>query len=217
MLMVLACHKSDPAALPSIFSGVKTMRTNRPNAFYRLSALLAGFVACAWSGIAASRAAEDQRPVSVQLSFDRPLDAGMAPFVLAADRGLFGAEGLSVRMTLANGSPEAIARVASGESNGRIVLPQDTSIAAFALNDESFVAERVGGRRKSSVVRVIIAFREDHVRGICVGNLEYFQRGSGSAHCYSSGRPSGVRYRSIRSRTVQELLTVVLVPLRANT
>jgi NitT/TauT family transport system substrate-binding protein len=116
MLMAGVSQERSTAALPPIFPKVKTMRANRLHAFYCLSALLAGLVACAWSGIAASRAAQDQRPVSVQLSFDRPLDASMAPFVLAADRGLFGAEGLSVRMNLADGSPEAIARVASGES-----------------------------------------------------------------------------------------------------
>src|SRR5438094_1420512 len=58
-------------------------------------------------------------------------------------------------------------RVASAESNGRIVLPQDACITALTLNDESFVAERVGVSWKSGVVRVIIAFNEDHIRGVC--------------------------------------------------
>src|SRR5215831_11627284 len=102
-------------------SGVKRMRANRLHAVYCLSALLAQLVACAWTSMAASRAREDQRPVSVQLSFDRPLDASMAPFVLAAASGLFGAEGVSVRMNFANGSPEAIARVASGESEFALI------------------------------------------------------------------------------------------------
>jgi NitT/TauT family transport system substrate-binding protein len=53
-------------------------------------------------------------PVAVRLAFDRPLDASMAPFVLATSRGLFAAEGLSVATSFAQGSPEAIALVTSG-------------------------------------------------------------------------------------------------------
>ena len=45
----------------------------------------------------------------------------MAPFVLAAHRGLFAAEGLSVANHFAEGSPEAIARVASGASELALV------------------------------------------------------------------------------------------------
>ncbi len=40
----------------------------------------------------------------------------MAPFVEAANRGLFAAEGLTVSTSIANGSAEAIARVATGAS-----------------------------------------------------------------------------------------------------
>jgi NitT/TauT family transport system substrate-binding protein len=83
--------------------------------------LLAALVAWAWTDILASRAAEDHRPVSVQLSFDRPLDASMAPFVLAVSRGLFAAEALSVNINFASGSPEAIARVAAGDSEFALV------------------------------------------------------------------------------------------------
>jgi NitT/TauT family transport system substrate-binding protein len=57
----------------------------------------------------------------VQLSFDHPLNAGMAPFVLAASRGLFAAEGLAVTTEIAGGSADAIARVASGASEFALV------------------------------------------------------------------------------------------------
>ena len=67
-------------------------------------------------------AAEANTPlVAVQLAFDRPLDAGMAPFVLAASRGLFASEGLSVTTDIASGSADAIARVASGSSEFALV------------------------------------------------------------------------------------------------
>jgi NitT/TauT family transport system substrate-binding protein len=72
-----------------------------------------------------SRAAQDNtgdanagpRPTGIQLAFDRPLDASMAPFVVAASRGLFAAEGLAVATRIAGGSADAIGRVASGASD----------------------------------------------------------------------------------------------------
>jgi NitT/TauT family transport system substrate-binding protein len=69
-------------------------------------------------GLARNSRAEDetQPPLAIQFSLDRPLDAGAAPFVLAASRGLFGSEGLMVTTNIASGSPDAIARVASGSS-----------------------------------------------------------------------------------------------------
>jgi NitT/TauT family transport system substrate-binding protein len=78
----------------------------------------------ALSGMAAapSGAAEaNGPPVAVRLSFDRPLDASMAPFVLAASRGLFASEGLAVTTDVAGGSADAIARVASGSSEFALV------------------------------------------------------------------------------------------------
>jgi NitT/TauT family transport system substrate-binding protein len=70
------------------------------------------------SGLAGESRADDEarRPLAIQFSLDRPLDAGAAPFVLAASRGLFSAEGLAVTTDIASGSPDAIARVASGAS-----------------------------------------------------------------------------------------------------
>jgi len=60
-------------------------------------------------------------PITVQLAFDRPLDSSMAPFVLAASRGLFASEGLLVSTDIASGSADAIARVASGSSEFALV------------------------------------------------------------------------------------------------
>lgn len=75
-------------------------------------------------GIAAigAHAAEDSRPVTaLQLSFDRPIDAVGAPFLVAVTQGLFRAERVSVSTNVASGSPEAIARVAEGSSDVALV------------------------------------------------------------------------------------------------
>ena len=82
--------------------------------------VLMAVLACVVAG--PGQAAEDGRPPpSLQLTFDRPLDASMAPFVVAASRGLFAAERLSVTTNVATGSPDAIARVASGASDLALV------------------------------------------------------------------------------------------------
>ena len=75
------------------------------------------------SGAAAGqrRRAKLGQPIAIEFSFDRPIDASAAPFVLAASRGLFGAEGLAVTTNIASGSPEAIARVAAGASDFALV------------------------------------------------------------------------------------------------
>jgi NitT/TauT family transport system substrate-binding protein len=65
--------------------------------------------------------AEGAHPLTVTLSFDRPLNAGEAPFVVAMTDGLFAAEGLTVITNTTAGSPEAIARVASGASEFAMV------------------------------------------------------------------------------------------------
>ena len=73
-------------------------------------------------GAGASRAASEVRqPIAIQLSLDRPLDAGAAPFVMASARGLFSAEGLAVTINTVTGSPAAIARVAEGSSDFAVV------------------------------------------------------------------------------------------------
>jgi NitT/TauT family transport system substrate-binding protein len=81
-------------------------------------ALLTGLLGLACFGPGESRAEGDVRqPIAIRFSFDRPIDASAAPFVLAASQGLFGSEGLAVTTTIASGSPDAIARVATGSSD----------------------------------------------------------------------------------------------------
>jgi NitT/TauT family transport system substrate-binding protein len=95
------------------------MRVPQTLAVPRRHVLIAGL---AYLVAGPGRAAEDARPAfNLQLTFDRPLDASMAPFVVAANRGLFAAERLSVTTSVANGSAEAIARVASGASELALV------------------------------------------------------------------------------------------------
>lgn len=53
---------------------------------------------------------------ALRLSLDRPVDGAAAPFVVAASRGVFRNEDLAVTIDAANGSLDAIARVASGAS-----------------------------------------------------------------------------------------------------
>jgi NitT/TauT family transport system substrate-binding protein len=67
-------------------------------------------------------AAETAAPSSaIHFTFDRPIDASMAPFFLAAKDGRFGAERLNVSFNNAAGSPEALARVAKGDSELALV------------------------------------------------------------------------------------------------
>ena len=54
---------------------------------------------------------------ALRFSLDRPIDGAAAPFILAANRGLFRAEDLTVTMTPAANSQDAIARVASGSAD----------------------------------------------------------------------------------------------------
>ncbi|HKH01292.1 MAG TPA: ABC transporter substrate-binding protein [Bradyrhizobium sp.] len=80
-------------------------------------ALLASLFSLACFGVGESRAqGEARRPVAVQFSLDRPIDAAAAPFVLASARGLFGSEALAVTINIASGSPDAIGRVVAGTS-----------------------------------------------------------------------------------------------------
>jgi NitT/TauT family transport system substrate-binding protein len=80
-------------------------------------ALLTSLFSLACFGIGESRAqGEARRPVAIQFSLDRPIDAAAAPFVLASARGLFGSEALAVTINIASGSPDAIGRVVAGTS-----------------------------------------------------------------------------------------------------
>jgi NitT/TauT family transport system substrate-binding protein len=66
-------------------------------------------------------AAEGTHPLTVALAFDRPINASSAPLVVAITDGLFSSEGLAVISSVADGSPEAITRVASGASEFAVV------------------------------------------------------------------------------------------------
>jgi NitT/TauT family transport system substrate-binding protein len=106
---------------PQLPSGPDVMRVSQKIAVCFL-ALLIGLLGFACFGPGESRAAgEVRQPIAIQLSFDRPIDASAAPFVLAAARGLFSSEGLAVTTNIASGSPDAIARVAAGDSEFALV------------------------------------------------------------------------------------------------
>jgi NitT/TauT family transport system substrate-binding protein len=98
------------------------MRASQTISISCVLACLTGLLACGCLAAAENRAADEGRqPVAIQFSLDRPLNAGDAPFVLAATEGLFGAEGLSVTTDIASGSPAAITRVAAGSSEFALV------------------------------------------------------------------------------------------------
>jgi NitT/TauT family transport system substrate-binding protein len=85
-------------------------------------ALLASLSGLACFGATETRAAgEIRQPSAIQFSLDRPIDGGAAPFIVASSDGLFGQEGLAVTTDIANGSLEAIARVAGGASDFALV------------------------------------------------------------------------------------------------
>ncbi|MGQ0685595.1 ABC transporter substrate-binding protein [Bradyrhizobium sp.] len=91
------------------------MRAHRPHALRFMLALLAGL------GGAVCPQARAADPIAIQLSFDRPIDAVAAPFVIAQESGLFSAEGLSVTSSAAANAQEAMARVATGASDFALV------------------------------------------------------------------------------------------------
>ncbi len=98
------------------------MRVNPTLAVRCVLALLVSLTAFACLGVEPSRAQNEIRqPAAIQFTFDRPIDASVAPFILAASRGLYRAEGLTVTTDIASGSPEAIARVASGDSDFALI------------------------------------------------------------------------------------------------
>jgi NitT/TauT family transport system substrate-binding protein len=95
------------------------MRVSQTVAIRCILASLLSLLAVACVG--AEAASELRSPIAIQLSFDRPLDASMAPFVLASVSGLFSLEGLAVTTNIAGSSPDAIARVANGASEFALV------------------------------------------------------------------------------------------------
>jgi NitT/TauT family transport system substrate-binding protein len=94
------------------------MRVSQTIAARCFLASLIGLLGIVCLGAAAG---EVRQPIAIQFSLDRPINAGAAPFVMAAADGLFGSEGLTVTTDIASGSPEAIARVAAGTSDFALV------------------------------------------------------------------------------------------------
>ena len=98
------------------------MRALRTKALCFILASLSGLCGIASLVTNAALAADETRsPVAIQFSFDRPIDAAAAPFVMAATGGLFSAENLAVTINIASGSSDAIARVAAGSSDFALV------------------------------------------------------------------------------------------------
>ena len=98
------------------------MRVSSTNAIRCVSALLTGLLGLACFGGGESWAqAEARQPIPIRFSFDRPIDAGASPVLMASAGALFSAEGLAVTTSSASGSPDAIARVASGASDFALV------------------------------------------------------------------------------------------------
>ena len=112
----------------------------RPTAFRCISALLTGLLALACFG--ARTQAEPRQPIPIRFAFDRPIDAGASPVLLASASGLFNSEGLAVTTDIAGGSADAIARVASGAAD-------------FALAD---INELIRFRGKSDAPQVKAVF-----------------------------------------------------------
>jgi NitT/TauT family transport system substrate-binding protein len=113
-------HQTDiPGAATGIrLPGVIAMRIDPTKAVRDVLALLMGLGGLACLSAAAS---EVRPPIAIQFLLDRPINAAAAPFVMAAADGLFGSEGLAVATDIANGSPDAIARVAAGSGDFALV------------------------------------------------------------------------------------------------
>ncbi len=85
---------------------------------------------------------------AIRLALDRPIDGAAAPLIVAKDKGLFGGRKLDVQFTMAKGSSDAIARIATGDSDvaiadlNALIRYRDTPNAApvkavFALFDRA--------------------------------------------------------------------------------
>src|SRR5258707_12124430 len=83
------------------------MRVSQTIAARCFLASLIGLLGIVCLGAAAG---EVRQPIAIQFSLDRPINAGAAPFVMAAADGLFGSGGLTVTTDIAGGSPGGIAR-----------------------------------------------------------------------------------------------------------
>ena len=76
---------------------------------------------------------ESSAATAIRLTFDRPLDASFAPFLLAANKGFFRDEDLSVTTDIAKNTTDAIARVAAGETD--VALADINALARYRDGD----------------------------------------------------------------------------------
>ena len=83
--------------------GVTLMRASQTIIARSVLASLIGLLGLAYLGAVAGRAGENHQPVAIQFSFDRPINASVAPFIVAATDGLFASEGLAVTTDVAGG------------------------------------------------------------------------------------------------------------------
>lgn len=97
------------------------MQVTRITVLRWILAVVIGVSGGAWPAVTPVRAGDPPQLLTIQLTLDRPLDAAVAPFVMASAGGLFGAEGLAVGTNIATSSAEAIARVADGTSDFALV------------------------------------------------------------------------------------------------
>ncbi|MFZ5733618.1 MAG: ABC transporter substrate-binding protein [Pseudomonadota bacterium] len=96
--------------------------------------------------IAAGLGANDSRAATtLRLTYDRPVDATLAPFLLAAAKGFFRDEGLTVTTDIAKSTKDAITRVAAGETD-------------FALADINALARHRDTDNGSAVKAVFVMF-----------------------------------------------------------
>jgi NitT/TauT family transport system substrate-binding protein len=116
------CHVTDIRDATAPFDVIRRqMRVTKTSAFSFMMAVLLGLAGVLCVAAGQGRADDARPPLAIQLTFDRPMEASMAPFVIATDRGLFAREGLNVSTNFADGSIAAIARVAAGESEMALV------------------------------------------------------------------------------------------------
>ena len=184
----LPCHQTDIPGCGCFGSYLRRRPMKNKRAYRCLLTRLIGLAASVCLGLIPGlclgpgngRAEEAKPPLAVQLLFDRPLEASMAPFIVAENRGLFAAEGLSVRNDFVNGSPEAIARVASGASDFALVdinelirfrskadaPPVKAVFVLFNQSPYAFVA------RKSRGIRALVRL-EGKTVGVAEGDLSF--------------------------------------------
>jgi NitT/TauT family transport system substrate-binding protein len=110
------CHETDISGITTTFRYLDAVLMHMIRTL--LACCLAAWVSL---GPQAARADAGTHPVAISLAFDRPVNAGEAPVIVAMTDGLFASEGLAVTTSAAAGSPEAIARVASGASDFALV------------------------------------------------------------------------------------------------